>query len=246
MSKYQKVLFAGDFHAPYQDERCLSSFLQFSNWFKPDIIFLIGDVIDFYAISRFNKDPNRSLEIQDEIDCAKNILSQIRRFNPKAGIVFIKGNHEERLKKYLWSVAKELANLKELSIDRLLGLKELNILYEDKGRLEHRGLIIKHGSVVRKYSGYSARAEFEKTGRSGVSGHTHRANVYYQNNDGGEYAWMECGCMCRKDQEYMEGEIPNWQRGWGVGYFKNNANRFSLDFVPFADGKAMYQGKEFI
>lgn len=245
MSKYQKVLFAGDFHAPYQDDECLSSFLAFSKWFKPDIIFLLGDVIDFYAISRFSKDPKRALELQDEIDCAKNILSQIRKFNEKSFIAYIKGNHEERLKKYLWATAKELANLDNLNIEKLLGLKQLDIHYEEKGRLNHRGVIIKHGSVVRKFSGYSAKAEFEKTGCSGVSGHTHRANVYYQNNDGGEYAWMECGCMCRKDQEYMEGEIPNWLRGFGIGYFNKRTNRFILEFIPFVDGKAMYQGKEF-
>lgn len=205
----------------------------------------MGDIIDFYAISRFVKDPERVNKLQEEIDETANILKQIRQVNPSAVIVYVKGNHEYRLQKYLWSTAKEVSSLRDLTVPQLLGLRHLDIMYNEQGRLQHYGIVVKHGSVVRKFSGYSARAEFEKTGRSGVSGHTHRANVYYQANDGGEFAWMECGCMCSLQQEYLEGEKPNWMQGWGVGYFKKRTDRFFLNFIPFVDGKAFYQGKEF-
>ena len=51
--------------------------------------------------------------------------------------------------------------------------------------------------------------------------------------------------MCRKDAEYLEGEIPNWQNGWLVGHFKNNSKRYNLTLVPYVSGKAMYGGMEF-
>lgn len=57
---------------------------------------------------------------------------------------------------------------------------------------------------------------------------------------------MECGCICKLDAEYLEGEKPNWVQGWSVGYFKNNSDRYFLEFIPFVGGKAFYQGKEFI
>jgi hypothetical protein len=44
----------------------------------------------------------------------------------------------------------------------------------------------------------------------------------------------------------MEGETPNWQQGFGVGYFSKNSPRYLLEFIPFVGGKAFYQGKEFI
>lgn len=243
---YERVLFAGDFHCPFQDEACLSAMLQFCKWWKPNEIFLIGDLIDFYAISHFLKDPERALKLQDEIDSAVNVLEQIRKANPTAKICFVRGNHEARLQKYLWSNAKELSSLRDLTVESLLHLKHLDITYEPKGRLQHKGIIIKHGSLVRKFSAYTAKGEFEKERRSGVSGHTHRQGQYRETNAGVESVWQECGCMCLRNPEYMEGEPANWHVGWAIGYFKKNSDRYNLDYVPFISGKAMYAGKEFI
>lgn len=244
--RYEKVLIIPDIHAPFHSVPALTACLSFSKWFKPDKIFIIGDLVDFYAISRFLKDPERALHLQDELDEAYNILRRIREQHPKTFICLIRGNHEYRLQKYLWSEAKELASLRDLNIETLLNLKSLDIIYEKTGRLVHRGIIIKHGDVVRKFAGYSAKGEFEKSGMSGVSGHTHRAAVYYQNNASGSYVWMETGCLCKLDAEYLEGETPNWQQGWGVAYFKPNADRYFMEFIPFVGGKAFYQGHEFI
>lgn len=246
MPTYQKVLIVPDVHCPFQDYAAVSSLLDFSKWFKPDAIFFMGDLVDFYAISRFVKDPERALKLQEEIDNATDFLKQFRKQHPTIPMTFIRGNHEHRLQKYLWTQAPELSGLRDLTVESLLQLKHLNIYYEKTGRLVHRGVVFKHGDVVRKFAGYSAKGEFEKLGMSGVSGHTHRAAIYYHNNQSGKYCWMECGCLCKLDPEYMEGEVPNWQVGWGVGYFKNNSDRYFLEFIPFVGGKAFYQGKEFI
>jgi len=243
---YEKVLMFGDIHAPFHDEAALSSLLSFSKWFKPDTIFIMGDLIDFYAISRFTKDPERALKLQEEIDEAINILKQVRKVNPSAKIALIRGNHCYRLQKYLWSEAKELSSLRDLTVESLLRLRHLNIKYESKGRLVHKGVIFKHGDIVRKFSGYSAKGEFEKSGMSGISGHTHRAATYYHNNASGNYVWMETGCLCKLDAEYLEGETPNWVQGFGVAYFSLKSSRYFMEFIPFVGGKAFYQGKEFV
>ena len=169
--KYEKIVVPSDFHVPFHDRQALSAFISFCKYFKPDKIFLNGDIIDFYAISRFTKDPGRALELQQEIDEAVGVLKMIRKANPKAEIHYIKGNHEARLQRYLWSEAKELAGLKILTVEHFLQLKSLNIIYHEQGRCKYSGITIKHGSVVRKYSGYTAKAEVEKNGVSGISGH---------------------------------------------------------------------------
>jgi len=46
---------------------------------EPDTIFINGDLVDFYAISRFNKDPERELKLQEELDEAVNVLRQIKK-----------------------------------------------------------------------------------------------------------------------------------------------------------------------
>lgn len=242
---YRKVLVAGDFHAPYQNEACLSAMLQFSKWWKPDDIFINGDLIDFYAFARFVKNPETALKAQDEIDEAVNILKQIRAVNPQARLCFIRGNHEYRLSKYLWTKAPELAGLRDLTVESLLQLRSFGITYCPQGRLEHRGIVIKHGSVVRKHSGYTAKAEFEKEGQSGISGHSHRFGIYRKENINKPHVWMECGCMCNKDMEYMEGEPADWHQGFGIAYFYKD-NSFKFDFLPFINGKLLYNGKQYV
>lgn len=246
MNKYERVVFISDIHAPFQDDKALAILYNFIKWFKPETVFIMGDLLDAYAISRFSKDPNGALHFQDEIDTAIRIISDIRKVCGKAvKIYYIKGNHSARMQKYLWNNSKELAGLHVLEVPSLLNLKRFKIEYVEKGKMMYKGVMIKHGSVVRKYASYTAKAEFEKNGCSGVSGHTHRSGIYMQTNSGGDFKWMECGCLCSLEQEYMEGEIPNWQQGFGVGYFSKTSSRYQLDLVNIIDGKAMYQGREF-
>jgi len=242
---YEKVIFISDIHAPFHDEKALKILYNFMDWFKPEVVFIMGDLLDCYAISRFTKDPEGALHFQEEIDSAISILKDIRSHAKKAEMYYIRGNHEARVQKFLWNNAKELSKLHVLEVASLLNLKRLNIEYVEKGMMMYKGVMIKHGSVVRKYAGYTAKAEFEKNGCSGVSAHTHRAAIYMHTNAGGDYKWMECGCLCSLDQEYMEGDTANWQQGFGIGYFHRKTKRYQLELVNIIDGKAMYSGKEF-
>lgn len=242
--KTTRVLIASDFHSPYQDPLCLSAMLSFCKWWKPQEIFINGDLLDAYAFARFVKNPETALKAQDEIDECINILEQIKKVNPQAKICLVRGNHEYRLQKYLWTKAPELSGLRELTIESLLHLKHLGINYEKRGRLEYRGIVIKHGSVVRKHSSYTAKAEFEKEGQSGVSGHTHRVGYYRKDNVNKPHVWVEGGCMCKKDMEYMEGEPADWHHGFiAIDFFKSGLFNFTI--VPIIQGKALYEGREF-
>jgi len=242
---YSRTIFIPDIHAPFCDTMALEAMYCFIKWWKPETIIYLGDVVDFYAVSHFIRDPERSLKLQDELDEAKSILSHVRRLCPTAKTYFIKGNHEARLQKYLWSQAKELSSLRTLKLENQLDFTDLKIEYIESGIMKYKGLIVKHGNLVRKYAGYTARGEFEKTGMSGVSGHTHRACTYYHCNENDSFVWMESGCLCKLDAEYLDGQTPNWQQGFGIGYFKENSKRFLLEFVPIINKKALYGGLEF-
>jgi predicted phosphodiesterase len=169
--KQKKVLFVSDIHCPYQDEVALEAMYNFMNWWKPDEVIIMGDLVDFYAVSRFNKDPERALRLQEELDSSVSVLKEIRDRAKKANIYFIKGNHENRLKKYLWANASELSSLNALRLESLLEFDKLNIKYKDRGIIRYKDLIVKHGTLVRKFAGYTAKGEFEKNGMSGISVH---------------------------------------------------------------------------
>ena len=243
--KYRKVLFVSDVHAPYEDKKAVKALITFAKWWEPNMVVYIGDLVDFYAVSSFVKDPTRMLELQGEIDAANDVLKAIHAAAPKADHHFLRGNHEHRLQKFLWTRAAELSGLQGLQVQNLLALNELGIKYHEEGRMKFRNMVLKHGDIVRKFAGYTAKGELDSTGISGVSGHTHRMGTYYQSTEGGDFTWAEIGCLCDLHPEYMEGKTPNWQQGFGIGYYKEGSRRFHIDTIPIIKGRAMYNGREF-
>ena len=246
MTQYKRVLFVSDIHCPYQDDDALSAMYKFTDWWKPDKVFILGDLVDFYAVSRFSREPERVLKLQEELDEAVKVLKEIRKHAGDVKITFLRGNHESRLKRYLWSNAQELDCLRALRLESLLKFDELKIKYEDRGILKYKGIIIKHGNLVRKFAAYTAKGEFEKNGLSGISGHSHRLAQYRHTNESDSYVWTESGCLCKLTADYLEGQTPNWQQGFSIGYFKENSDRYLIETVPIVHKKSMYGGKEFI
>lgn len=242
---YRKVLFVPDFHAPYQDDKAINACVSFAKWWKPEWVIFLGDGVDFYAVSHFDRDPERKHKLQEEIDAAYKVLFKFRKALPKAQMHYIRGNHEDRLRKYIWRQAEELSGLRSLDVPILLGLKQLKITYHETGRMRFHSVLVKHGDVVRKFAGYTAKGEFESTLVNGISGHTHRLAIYSQSTEAGDFAWMESGCLCDLNPQYMEGKTPNWQHGFGIGFFKENSKRFHFDIVRIIDGRAMWSGYEF-
>lgn len=88
------VYVASDIHFPYQDDKAIDAFLSAVEKGKPDIIVLNGDLLDFYKLSRFSKDPSGK-NPEEEIEMCKNFLQRLRDTagrNPR--IYYTIGNHE--------------------------------------------------------------------------------------------------------------------------------------------------------
>lgn len=169
-----------------------------------------------------------------------------RRAAPKSAIYLLKGNHENRRQNFLWTAAPELAGLTSLELPKLLELDKFKIQWIEEGAMLHNGLLVKHGNIVRQHACYSARAELERNGISGISGHTHRLGQIFKTDFGGNYTWVEAGCLCKTtDVEYAEGQKLNWQQGIAVGFFKKDSGRFSVSPLPIVHGKLLFDLKEF-
>lgn len=131
----------GDLHVPYYDPACLDVILEYAETLKPTIITLMGDMLDFYRISNFNKNPLRSKRIADEIKQLRTILYDIRNRFPNARIIYYEGNHEARLERYICSNANELVELVDTLLQDKLELEKLKIEYINRpfriGKLWH-------------------------------------------------------------------------------------------------------------
>lgn len=216
MSKLRTACVAGDFHVAYDDPKQRTLWFDFLDRVKPDEVILNGDVMDFYAVSRFCKDPDRATPsaFQGELEACRELLAQVRHLLPQAKLTYVEGNHERRWRKYLWANQSVLSGLEEVELPRLLRLEEMGVGYEEDG-VWLGDLFVYHGRVVRKHSGYSARAELELNGCSGLSNHTHRDGHHGVRNRAGVWGWWENFCMCQLDPEYVEG-VANWTPGWSL------------------------------
>lgn len=245
MRNFERLLILSDTHVPYQDQNCIKLSIKVIKAFKPDTVIHIGDLLDFYGFSRFdNKDPRKMGRLQQELDEGHSLLKEWRKhFN--GDFFLLRGNHEYRLTKYINNNAPELHELPSLKLQSLLKLDEIGVKYVESGRMDFNGLLVKHGDLVRNKSGYTAFGEMEKSGISGISGHTHRLGQIYRTNRGGMYNWTESGCLCTLDPDYLEGATPDWQQGLSYGYFTKDRNkRFEVHTLPFINNKAVIEGKE--
>ncbi len=240
--KSERALFLNDFHIPYHDPISVDLVIDFCKWFKPNIVFLIGDFLDFYAISHFDRDPQRLLGLQEEINEGKKILKRIcNAIDSETTIEFLEGNHEHRLIRYLWR-HPEISSLESLHLKELLDLDNLNISHHAyHEHLEWHGLHIEHGNKVRTHSGATAMAMLTARGVSGISGHSHRLGTFYRTDNRGIQAWFENGCLCDLSPEYIIG-LPNWQQGFSVGFGLEEDNRFNITPIPIIKHRIFYEG----
>jgi hypothetical protein len=224
--KNQTRLVLSDLHMPFQSDELLTVWLHHLGILKPDGIDIIGDMLDCYTLSRFNKNPARKGDIQQEVDLARSFLEEMVRVAPsKCDIRYSEGNHENRLKQMLWGKVKELAPLRNLDIPQLLDLKSLGIrYYRPESPYRIRDLWYLHGDLARKSNwsmtagGMGAKAVCARIRGNAIIGHTHQmGHVSFRGWDGLTEGY-EVGCMCRFDLEYIVG-MPQWQQGWAVVHF---------------------------
>lgn len=232
-NKKIKLVVLSDWHVPFEDKQVVKLELEYCKVEQPDII-VMHELHDFYAVSKFSKDPARKFNLQDEIDQVNVYMKKMRELCPNARLILLKSNHLDRLRKYIWNVAPELSGLRCMKINELLELKKYGIEYKDS--FSFKKVLFKHGDIVRKFSCYTSKGEFDREGCSGSSGHTHRLGIYFIRLRGGEYVWVETGCACKRDPHYIDG-ITNWQHGFAVFGFDRNSNRFYPAIVPIINGR---------
>ena len=228
-----------DLHIPYHDERAVDLVIKYIKDIKPAAIYQIGDFYDFYSVSKFDKDPKRIDSLQEELDKGTKIWRRIKKAGPKdMKIHYLQGNHEFRLEKYLWK-HPELHSLRVLKLDKLLDLDSIGIKYYKNKDIcyVNKNLIVTHGAKddgckLSQHSGYSAKNTLEKTGISGVSGHSHRLASHYKRTLAKQLEWHEAGCLCDINPDYTK--LPNWQQGFAR--IKYNKTSFDIKVVSIKKG----------
>lgn len=224
----KRVVVVNDIHIPFHDIAVVDWAINFIEFLNPHEIVLNGDVVDCYTISAFDRNPLTSSTLLDEIDEARRLMERLEWIPIKW---WLGGNHEDRLRRYIWRKAPELGVLPELEFPSLFKLKDHGFKWRNYGEIHKVGkLHVTHGNIARKHSGETARAHFEQFGKSVLVGHTHRLGAFYKTRLGRPYVAFENGCLCRLDPEYLNS--PDWQQGLSVVHVEEKTGEFSVQQIP--------------
>lgn len=213
-----------DIHGEFQDPQAVQLFLRVVADQKPNRVVILGDAVDFYCISRWSKDPKRMTPdgLGRDLGYWYDFASKLRKAVPFAEVDFVDGNHEDRLRRYVWDHAAALNDF--IDYEKIMKFEEYKIKYRGK-KFMSDGILFTHGSLIRQDPGASAKAEFFKHGCNGISGHTHRLGDYIARGEDSLRGWWESGCLCSLNPIFME--LPNWALGWLI--ILNMPGRDSFD-----------------
>lgn len=249
---------------PYHDRRAWELACMVAERERPETIILIGDHCDLPDWSdKFQRTPDMYFTTQPMLLELHWWLARLRTICPDAEIVFIEGNHEDRLTRAVtnnminaWGL-QSVKDFKEgsvptMSISNLLSLDELGIQYigpyPDGEFWINDNIKAEHGNIARNKPQETARAILGRVRSSTVFGHVHRREVASKNEyrrDGFVTYTAECfGCMC-----HLDGRVPSheqkhqWNQGMGLVWYEPGNGLFRTEHIPIHEGKIIY-GRE--
>lgn len=214
--KFTKALVLSDIHVPYHDPAALEAALDYGRAQECDCLVLDGDIVDFYAISSFQKDP-RSRNLPLEIERTRELFTALRQAFPDAEIVYKLGNHERRWVRHLSNNAPDLIGVDDFDLASVLRASDLGFTTLDHMRHVRLGRVnVIHGDEYRGTGGANpARWLYLKAHDTTICGHFHRTSHHTEKNMSGKVtATWTMGCLCQFNPEFMR--YDNWNHGFAV------------------------------
>jgi predicted phosphodiesterase len=238
-----RLLIVSDTHSPYEDKRAWGLMMKVARKFKPDTIVHIGDLADCYIISAHSKSPTRANQLDAELEGARRLRAQLDRLGASRKI-FVEGNHEDRIRRYLQDKAPALFSL--VDTDKLLGLTENNwefCPYKESARVGKVYFTHDTGQSG-KYTVARALDTFQS---SVVIGHHHQMQYRVEGDAtgkhrvGAQFGWL--GSV--KDVDYLHRVKArrNWSLGFGLGYHDRASGYVHLVPVPLVGYTACVEGR---
>lgn len=252
-TRFQTMLVASDIHDEECDPFWRRVFLDTVSRTQPDTVILGGDVFDLAEFGRYSIDP-REWDIVGKIKWVHDFLSEIRTRSSDTEIVFIEGNHEHRLLRYLTDNAPALkvllSDLHGWTVPKLLGLDKYEVRYVARADLAtfNKSNVVKE--IAKNYEVFHDcfLVDHFPDGRSkglpGVNGHHHQHVVHSEySHVFGSYEWHQLGCGHRRQAEYCAGE--KWNMGFMTVLVDTQEQRPLMDY-HFIGDVALVHGKHYM
>ena len=229
------------------DELSLGAVEQFMASKRFDGYLNLGDLLDFVIISSHNIGNLREVEggrIFEEYKIADSILTRheqiIRGNNPNARMVYLEGNHEYRIERYL-NVRPELEGM--LEVDKCLHLKEHRI---DWVRSWSRGELFQLGNCFFHHGLYCndhhAKKMVQRFTKNILYGHCHDLQIYTSYGVPADNVLIgaSLGCLCKIPQRYLRGGPTRWMQAITIFQFEPATGHFTFNPIRINNHKLIY------
>lgn len=255
---------------PTHDEQAIAVAITITKAANADVIVMVGDNLDLPELGKYRLSPAFALTTQAAIDRATTLVAELRAAAPNADIVWLAGNHEERLVNYVLDNAKAAFGIKRGNTpDSWPVLSVPFLCHFDTHRVRYLAgypagaywindkLKVIHGTKVR--SGGSTAHAYLTDSKSVIYGHIHRrewAERTREDHDGPKTILAASpGCLARTDGSVpstkggldLDGRpltvVEDWQQGLAVVTYLEGDNPFWYEQIPIHSGQAMWRGK---
>jgi predicted phosphodiesterase len=209
-----RVGILSDVHVPYHSEVAVEAAVSYLRKSKIDALLLNGDIADFYAVSRWTKDPAQR-DFKGELEAVRQFVGFLRQEFKSIPIIYKAGNHEERWTHWLWQHAPEISDEPCMSLGAWLHLDKHGVdLVEDQRPVMVGKLPVLHGHELPKGLAAPvnvARGAFLRTLSTVLVGHSHRSSGHAESDlwHNEIFTWS-AGCLCDLTPEYARVNRWNW------------------------------------
>jgi len=204
---------------------------------RPDVLVIIGDFADCYAVSSHAKDPARAQSFRDEVVAVSRELRRLEALRiPR--MVYCEGNHEFRLARYIAAQAREFHGI--VDVRGLLGIDAHGwewVAYRDS--LKIGKMIFTHD--VDRCGVYAVRQSLLDVGGNIVIGHSHRGGTWYEHG----HVALNVGHMVDLstiDYRHKLRAARDWTHGFGW-VTQDSTGVGWCQFVPVIDGRCIIDGQ---
>lgn len=237
-----KIMVCPDAHHPFVDRLAWNTFLEACRVVKPDVLVCVGDFGDILSLSAHQKKPKDNTKFKKELAGVLEALDQIQALGiPR--VIFIGGNHEYRIDRYIAAKAPELDDM--LNIPDLFDLEARGFEYVKYGDFVRIGEIAFTHDVGR-CGVNAARQSLQDFGDNLVFGHSHRAQVVYGGTvEGKTHVCMNVGWLGDYEAiDYRNRPTAKreWQHAFGFVYQTEDGTSF-CNLVPIINGRCVVDGK---
>lgn len=240
-----------DVHRSVVQKKFWRALLALQKDIKPDFTTILGDFEDFQSMSRHVEDFDRPAH-EESLNWVDQGLKELKS-NGAQKVIYLEGNHEDAIARYLTKQAPSVRNL--LSLPAWLAAEHPDVRWVPQTKVLSIGrLDLLHGhqfmsggftSAVSKYHARTAVELYGRPGRMVMYGHTHRPSSFEATNHWGTMRAMGLGCVrtIPPNVQWLKGRPAGWANEAAIVH---TGDRFvEAHILRYLNGHVVYQGKTY-